>query len=85
MSPEELAQRVMECGEGFYTEVRVLPDGSIAAIGDLLFTRAIHLGCHWDGWTRRFCFEDRALATQRFHELTSEDDTPEGFTARRGR
>jgi hypothetical protein len=66
-----------------YLKVRVLPDGSIAALGDLLFTRAIYLGCDRDGWARRFCFEDRKLAVTRFNELQTEDDEPVGYTARR--
>lgn len=66
-----------------YLRGRVLPDGSVAALLNLLFTRAICLGCHEDGWARRFCFEDRALADLRFEQLQSEDDEPAGFVARR--
>lgn len=51
-----------------YRDVRVLPDGSIAALHDLLYTRAIMLGCDRHGFSRRFCFEDRALADKRFAE-----------------
>jgi hypothetical protein len=51
-----------------YLAVRVLPDGSVAALVDLLFTRGIVLGCHWDGWTSRFCFEERELADRRFSD-----------------
>lgn len=67
-----------------YLSVRILPDGSIAALGDLLYTRAIYLGVNRISWERRFCFEDRALASRRFAELKSEEDVPEGYTARRG-
>jgi hypothetical protein len=66
-----------------YIEVRVLSDGSIAALHDLIFTRAILLGCDRLGFSTRFCFEDRDLATKRFHELQTEDDTPEGYIATR--
>ncbi|TXG99942.1 MAG: hypothetical protein E6R08_00480 [Nevskiaceae bacterium] len=62
---------------------RVLPDGSIALIGDLLFTRAIYLGVSRTGWANRFCFEDRRLAMLRFDELGSETDEPLGYVARR--
>ena len=71
-------------GNGEYIDVKVLPDGSIAALGDLLYTRAIHLGCTQLGWARRFCFSDRTLADKCYAELVSEDDEPSGFTARRG-
>jgi hypothetical protein len=68
---------------GGFREVRVLSDGSIAALGDLLYTRAIHLGCDLWGWSRRFCFSDRARADSEFAKLQTEDDTPEGWVARR--
>lgn len=66
-----------------YLDAKVLPDGSIAGLIDLVTTRAIVLGCTRDGWERRFCFKDRALADQRFAELESEDAEPVGWTARR--
>lgn len=78
---EELAALVRECGG--YIDVRVLPDGSIAAVGELLTTRAIFLGCNAWGWERRFCFSDRALALQEFSKLQSEQDMPQGFIASR--
>ncbi len=68
-----------------YRDVRILSDGSIAALHDLLYTRAIMTGCTRYGFERRFCFQDKALAVQRFQELQSEDDVPEGHIARRGR
>lgn len=49
-----------------YRDARVLPDGSVALLVDLVFTRAIALGATWDGYGRRFCFQDKALADQRF-------------------
>ncbi len=81
MTDAELAAAIKSMGE--YREVRVLPDGSVAALGDLLFTRAIHLGCDQWGYARRFCFADRSLADKRFGELSTEDDEPAGYTARR--
>lgn len=66
-------------------EVKVLPDGSVAMLHELLFTRAIHLGCTSWGWSSRFCFEDRARATAAFAELQTENDEPAGCVARRGR
>lgn len=64
-------------------DARVLPDGTVAALQDLLFTRAIVLGCTRDGWAQRFCFEDRSLALQRYAELEGEDDVPAGSIATR--
>lgn len=79
---DEIAEIAAELRQS-YREVRILPDGSIAGLLDLMFTRAICLSMNRDGYGARFCFEDRALADRRFQELTSEDDVPEGFTARR--
>ena len=78
---QELADWLVE--DGGYSAARVLPDGSIAATLDLLYTRAICLGVTRWGWENRFCFEDRALADRRFAALESEEDEPAGFTARR--
>lgn len=66
-----------------YLKARVLPDASVACLVQLLFTKAIILGCQNTGWNNRFCFKDQALAEQRFNELQSEDDEPQGFIARR--
>lgn len=77
-----LAEHLRRSGD--YLNVKVLPDGSVAALQDLLYTRAICLGCNSEGWTRRFCFKDRGLAVRRFADLQSEDDEPAGFIARRG-
>lgn len=68
---------------GGYLDVRRLEDGSIAALGELMFTRAIYLGCNAEGWERRFCFQDRGLASEQFDKLKSEDDEPTGWIARR--
>lgn len=74
-------QEIQRLGE--YLRVRRLPDGSVAALGDLLFTRAIHLRCDLWGWERRFCFKDRDLAVAQFEALQTEDDEPTGWIARR--
>lgn len=77
---ESLAKRLPSMG---YMAARVLPDRSVAGMLQLLYTRAICLGCHEDGWATRFCFEDVPLAHRRFAELQSEDDEPAGYVARR--
>lgn len=77
---ETLAAELPSMG---YLRARVLPDGTVAALLELIFTRAICLGVHEDSWTRRFCFEDRALADRQFDALLTEDDTPDGHVATR--
>ena len=87
-TPEQLERLVCfikEASLGSYISVKVLADGSIAAIGDLMFTRAIYLGCNALGFESRFCFEDRELANKRYAELKTEEDNPHGYIARRGR
>ncbi len=81
MTNEELI-RIMEAENG-YLAIRELPDGTVAAKVELMYTRAIILGCDYAGYESRFCFEDKALADKRFEELQSCDDEPAGFIARR--
>lgn len=78
------AERILDVvSRSGYERARILPDGSVAAIGELLTTRAIFLGCTMHGWERRYCFADRELADKRFAELKSEDDEPQGYIAKR--
>lgn len=81
MTDEELLAQIKELGE--YRDVRLLDDGSIIAIGELMFTRAIYMDVNQDGWGRRFCFDDRALADTEFQRLSNEDQEPSGWIARR--
>jgi hypothetical protein len=79
----EEAESIMRELAPHYLMVRMLADGSVAGLQRLAYTTAICLGMNRTGWSDRFCFEDRELATQRFGELQSEDDVPEGFIAQR--
>lgn len=81
MPLQQLADQIKK--DGGYIDVRVLADDSIAAIGDLLYTRAIFMSCDINGYGNRFCFDDKELANQRFAELQTEDDVPQGHIARR--
>lgn len=83
MTNQELMDRIMELGAGSYREVRMLEDGCIVGIGNLMFTRAIYMDMHADGWGRRFCFKDRALADAEYQRLTTGDEEPVGWIARR--
>lgn len=83
MTNEQLIDRIKELGAGHYREVRMLEDGCIVGIGDLMFTRAIYMDMSPSGFGRRFCFEDRALADEQFKQLNNEDQEPVGWIARR--
>lgn len=74
----KLAEFVTRLG---YSKARVLPDGTVAALGDLAFTRAVFTGLTETGWSARYCFANYALADRRFAELQSEEDVPAGHTA----
>jgi hypothetical protein len=63
--------------------VRVLPDGSVAALLPLLTTTSVILGLERWGYARRFCFAEESRAREVFEALQSEDDEPSGFVARR--
>lgn len=81
MTDAELLAQIKELGE--YRDVRLLDDGSIIAIGELMFTRAIYMDVNQDGWGRRFCFKDKPLADKEFQRLSNEDMEPSGWIARR--
>lgn len=67
-----------------YLRVEELADGTIVALGELLYTRAIHIDCDRWGWRQRFCFEDRAEAARQFDQLVrGEIEEPHDYTARR--
>ena len=78
-----LAHLYIEYAETPSFRPRVLPDGTVAVIYDLLTTRSICLGVDFDSWTRRFCFKNRLLAEIEFEKLESENDIPTGYVARR--
>ncbi len=80
---QALIERIKRLGAGAYRELRMLEDGTIVGIGDLMFTRAIYMDMDMHGWGRRFCFEDRALADQEYQRITSGNDEPTGWIARR--
>ena len=80
MTEQEMVAYLKEQG---YDDARALEDGSIIAINNLLYTRAIYMDCNLTGFGRRFCFEDRALANKEFARLKNEDDEPVGWIARR--
>jgi hypothetical protein len=82
VSPEqELCDRIVQ--ENGYIAGRVLPDGSIAILHDLITTRSIMLGVNESFWSRRFCFKDHERANEEFAKLQSENDEPTGWIARR--
>lgn len=66
-----------------YLQVKQLDDGCIIALGDLLFTRAIYMDCDRYGYGKRFCFEDKERAVEEFFKLSSGEQEPEGYIARR--
>lgn len=81
MEGQALASYLEETEPGY--TCRVLADGTVACKLDLIFTRAIILGVTEWSYARRFCFDDRELADQRFDELATKDDEPSGYIALR--
>ena len=81
MTDYQLLEEITKLGD--YIEVKQLADGTIVGLGNLLFTRAIYVDMDLYGWGKRFCFEDRQLATEQFRQLTSGDSEPVGWVARR--
>ena len=61
---------------------KILHDGSVAIMQELFYTSDIVLGCDGKSYKKRFSFEDRDLADQRWAELKSKDDEPVGYFSR---
>jgi hypothetical protein len=70
--------------ENGYQNVRVLEDGTVVGTSELMFTRAVYIGLDRYGWEKRFCFQDREMATSEVAKLKTGDDEPSGYIARRG-
>lgn len=80
MTAEEI---VAELQGQYPLGVKILADGSVACLVDLVTTRSIMLGCDEISFTRRFCFLDRSVADREWEKLMSQNDVPTGYTARR--
>lgn len=78
---QQLSRALVERGD--YREARVLDDGSVAALGDLLYTTAIYTGCDEAGWSRRYCYDDANLAMAEFRALKDAQTQPRGWIATR--
>lgn len=61
-----------------------LPDGTYAGVLPLMFTYAICLGVTYEAaYQKRFCFEDTPVCLHEYSKLTSFNDEPSGWVARR--
>lgn len=68
-----------------YRDIRVLPDGAVAALFPLMFTTAICTGITWNSsFSHRWCFEDPKVAREQLALMKAEDQEPKGYKARRG-
>ena len=69
-----------------YESLRCLAGGCVVGTVDLLYTRGLCIGLNEHSWERRYCYEDRGLATNACNALSSEDDEPlPGYVATRGK
>lgn len=70
--------------EDYYENLRVLDDGTIIGTGKLMFTTALYVGINLTGWERRYCYKDMKALKQSLDSMTTSDDEPHGYIARRG-
>lgn len=68
---------------GGYTDVRLLEDGTFAALLRLAFTIGLHTGLGPTGWKRRYCYTTLTEARAQLLRLRSWDQEPTGYVARR--
>lgn len=71
--------RQLRSSEYGYIDVRVLSDGSIAALQDFMYTRGILFDCERDGYGCRFCYPNRELASYEYWRLVNSDTAPRGY------
>lgn len=81
MTPSEFEAEVQRLG--LYDRIRTLEDGTVVAMRELMFTRAIFFDCDLTGFDKRFCFKDAELADAEFDRLVDIDSEPVGWIARR--
>lgn len=66
-----------------FIAIRQLEDGTIVAMGELAFTRAIYFDCDIGGFARRFCYSNPDLAVEEYLKIESGDTLPKGWIATR--
>lgn len=62
---QETKAAVAEIGEDLlshYVALRLLPDGRICGVQQLLFHWTLHIGIDWCGYQDRYCYESKDLA-----------------------
>lgn len=62
---------------------RVLDDGSVACMFDLLFSRAVAVGCTRETYAYRYCYESKRKAAFVFLKLRSQREEPDGYDVKR--
>lgn len=80
---KSIESRVAYLATQGYTDLRVLPDGTIAGLVPLLFTTGLCMGLSEITWQKRYCFEAREDALSALQGLSSIEDEPAGWVARR--
>lgn len=78
---EAALQAVKEAGK--FADIRQLQDGTVVAIGQLLYTVAVYIDVDLLGWRKRFCYDDAQLALAEYKSLHTGQDEPSSWIARR--
>lgn len=67
----------MAMAEAFgYTEPKIMPDGTLAALGKQMYTTGIVVGIDEDGYAGRFCYTSHAVAATALREWDGIGDPP---------
>ena len=70
-------QERIAMAEGFgYEQPRVMPDGSVAALGRQLYTVGIVMGIDDDGYSARYCYGSYAVAAAALKAWDGTGDPP---------
>lgn len=79
----EATERVLNDPENLYLCWRQLDDGTYVALGRLMFTTALFIGVVGHQYARRYCYTALCDAVDAYNTLTTGDDEPTGWIARR--
>ncbi|WP_223518433.1 hypothetical protein [Pseudomonas sp. BF-R-21] len=79
----EATERALNDPENLYLCWRQLDDGTYVALGRLMFTTALFIGVVRSQYKRRYCFNSAVDAHAEYLWMTTGDDEPTGWIARR--
>jgi hypothetical protein len=81
---EERDDRMRQVRENWPIPLRMLEDGTIIGLQQLITTVGLIIDINPMSWERRYCYSDPVLAIEAFNAMTHGDETPlPGYVSQR--